>query len=121
MLIDKRRRTVGNVDTVTVEGEHENKNDDPDATLTAKIGRTAVSWISITTGANPGGVGAVGAPGSHVNAATWEAGVAAHELGHNFGFQHANRYESVGEKAPQQLAPSSTSRAPRTHAGRRRA
>ena len=98
VLVTDTGRDYTAVPTVTVEGEHENKNDDPNATLTAKVGRTAVSWISITT-CGSGGLGKVGAPGSHVTASSWEAGVAAHELGHNFGFQHANRYESVGEKA----------------------
>ncbi len=99
VLVTDTGRDYTSVPAITVEGAHQDPNGDANATLSAKVGRTAVSWISITTGGNPGGVGMVGAPGSHVNAATWDAGVAVHELGHNFGFQHANRYESVGEKA----------------------
>ena len=37
----------------------------------------------------------VGGPGTHVNAPS-SAGVMAHELGHNFGLWHSNRYVSYG-------------------------
>ena len=59
------------------------------------LGRTVVSWVSITSyGFGAPGVGYVGAPGSHVKGPN--AGTIVHELGHNFGLWHANRKEGEG-------------------------
>ena len=69
--------------------------------ITATAGSIAVSWVAITTH-EPGaaGLGYVGGMGSHVDAvggyASW--GVIAHELGHNFGLLHANRFISRSER-----------------------
>lgn len=65
--------------------------------VTLSMGRTIVSWAAVST-AGSGGLGAVGAAGSHVNAPA-SGMVMAHELGHNFGLWHANRYVSEGLRA----------------------
>ncbi|MDA8823867.1 DUF5011 domain-containing protein [Opitutales bacterium] len=77
---------------------------------TVQFGSTAVSWVFVTThGQNDGnstsaggGLGFVGAAGSHVTAQA-SAKVMAHELGHNFGLNHANKlvvdgYNSIGDE-----------------------
>ena len=77
---------------------------------TVQFGSTAVSWVFVTThGQNDGtstsaggGLGFVGAAGSHVTAQA-SAKVMAHELGHNFGLNHANLlvvdgYNSIGDE-----------------------
>ena len=69
--------------------------------INATAGNIAVSWVAITTH-EPGaaGLGYVGGPGSHVDAVGGNAGwkVIAHELGHNFGLFHANRFISRSER-----------------------
>ena len=68
--------------------------------LTVTVESIAVSWVVISTYGN-GGLGFVGAPGSHVTAGsggTVSAGVIAHELGHNFGLLHSNTLTSLSEK-----------------------
>jgi 6-phosphogluconolactonase (cycloisomerase 2 family) len=68
-----------------------------------KWGMTAVSWVFVSTYDNSdgvttdsgGGLGAVGAPGSHCTAKS-SVKVMAHELGHNFGLLHANKLISEG-------------------------
>ena len=70
--------------------------------FTVAVENVCISWVVISTHA-PGaaGLGYVGGPGSHVDAGdggTISAGVIAHELGHNFGLLHANRYISESEK-----------------------
>lgn len=67
-----------------------------------KIDNICVSWVVITTH-EPGspGVGYIGRAGSHVDAGmngSVSSGTIAHELGHNFGLFHANRYISESEK-----------------------
>ena len=70
---------------------------------TVQYGKTCVSWVLITTQGNDdgntadagGGLGFVGAPGSHVTAKA-SGSVTAHELGHNFGLFHANKFISEG-------------------------
>ena len=66
------------------------------------VQNVCISWVVTTTHA-PGaaGLGFVGGAGSHVDAGsggTISSGVIAHELGHNFGLLHANRYISESEK-----------------------
>jgi hypothetical protein len=80
---------------VVVEGEATAEADPNQFTVT--LGRTIVSWVAITTWGT-GGLGVVGGAGSHVTSKV-SAGVIAHELGHNFGLWHANRYIPEGEKA----------------------
>ena len=68
--------------------------------LTVTVESIAVSWVVISTYGS-GGLGFVGAPGSHVTAGsggTVSAGVIAHELGHNFGLLHSNTLTSLSEK-----------------------
>jgi hypothetical protein len=69
--------------------------------INATAGNIAVSWVAITTH-EPGaaGLGYVGGAGSHVDAVDGNAGwgVIAHELGHNFGLFHANRFISRSER-----------------------
>ena len=69
--------------------------------IVATASSIAISWVTISTH-TPGaaGLGYVGAAGSHVDASggnvSW--GVIAHELGHNFGLLHANRFYSLSER-----------------------
>ena len=56
------------------------------------MGRTVVTWAAVTTYGS-GGLGVVGGAGTHVNAPA-TSGVMGHEIGHNFGLWHANRYVS---------------------------
>ena len=71
------------------------------AEITATASNIGISWVTISTH-TPGaaGLGYVGSAGSHVDAAggnvSW--GVIAHELGHNFGLLHANRFYSLSER-----------------------
>ena len=70
--------------------------------FTITVQNICISWVVISTH-SPGaaGLGWVGAPGSHVDAGsggTISAGVIAHELGHNFGLLHANRFITRSEK-----------------------
>ncbi|MFL2927326.1 MAG: immunoglobulin-like domain-containing protein [Opitutales bacterium] len=72
------------------------------AQFTVSVENVCISWVVISTH-SPGaaGLGYVGGPGSHVDAGsggTISAGVIAHELGHNFGLLHANRYIAESEK-----------------------
>ena len=71
----------------------------PVSALNAQVswGMTAVSWAFVSTYDNysGAGLGLVGGPGSHVNAKA-TASVMAHELGHNFGLEHANKLLSEG-------------------------
>ena len=60
--------------------------------VTFTMGRTVVTWAAVTT-YGEGGLGVVGGAGTHVNAPA-TSGVMAHEIGHNFGLWHANRYVS---------------------------
>lgn len=69
-------------------------NLDYNNSVAIKLDRTIVSWAAVTT-TGSGGLGMVGGPGSHVNAPA-DAGVMAHELGHNFGLWHSNKYISYG-------------------------
>ena len=69
-------------------------NVDYNSSVAIKLDRTIVSWAAVTT-TGSGGLGMVGGPGSHVNAPA-DAGVMAHELGHNFGLWHSNKYISYG-------------------------
>tara|TARA_Y100001978_G_scaffold203333_1_gene228396 strand:- start:26797 stop:38664 length:11868 start_codon:yes stop_codon:yes gene_type:complete len=69
-------------------------NVDFNSSATITMGRTIVSWAAVST-TGSGGLGTVGGPGTHVNAPA-SAGVMAHELGHNFGLFHSNRYVSEG-------------------------
>ena len=69
-------------------------NNDPsfDSNVTFTMGRTVVTWAAVTTYGS-GGLGVVGGAGTHVNAPA-TSGVMGHEIGHNFGLWHANRYVS---------------------------
>ena len=48
-------------------------------------------------GFNFGGLGFVGAPGAWIQNAFGSPGVSAHELGHNFGLNHANFWDTGGQ------------------------
>ena len=83
--------------TVLINGDDSLSNQ-----ITARASSIAISWVTISTH-TPGaaGLGYVGAAGSHVDASGGSVGwgVIAHELGHNFGLLHANRFSSQSERA----------------------
>ena len=65
------------------------------------FGSTLISWGSINTySVGAAGMGAVNAPGFWAMATDGNTSstTIAHELGHNFGLQHANRMETRSEK-----------------------
>ena len=78
-----------------------NGSDEHAGGITATASNIAISWVTISTHTlGAAGLGYVGSAGSHVDAAdgsvSW--GVIAHELGHNFGLNHANRFSSRSER-----------------------
>ena len=83
--------------TVLVNGSDEFNGNEVNAT----INNIGISWVAISTH-EPGaaGLGFIGGAGSHVDAvggnASWVT--IAHELGHNFGLFHANRFLSRSER-----------------------
>ena len=80
-----------------------NGSDEHAGGITATASNIAISWVTISTHTlGAAGLGYVGSAGSHVDAPTIPfGGVIAHELGHNFGLNHANRFSSRGETAKQ--------------------
>jgi hypothetical protein len=82
--------------TVLVNGESTYSSN-----ISATASSIAISWVTISTHTlGAAGLGYVGSAGSHVDASdgstSW--GVVAHELGHNFGLSHANRFSSRSER-----------------------
>ena len=76
---------------------HLDGNSTASSNVTINLGRTIVSWAAVST-AGSGGLGMVGGAGSPREAPA-SGMVMAHELGHNFGLWHANRYVSEGLRA----------------------
>ena len=60
-----------------------------------------VSWVALSSGALDGkpGVAHYGSPGVHIRARDGQisSNIIAHEIGHNFGLLHEQRYNSHGE------------------------
>ena len=78
------------------------RTDARNAARSAGFNPTAFDFDLICVGAVPGynwaGLGYVGAPGAWVRASFDAAGgVASHELGHNFGLNHANAWDTGGQ------------------------
>ena len=78
------------------------RTDARNAARTAGITLTQFDFDLICVGAVPGfnwaGLGYVGAPGSWIRASFDAAGgVSSHELGHNFGLNHANAWDTGGQ------------------------
>ncbi len=78
------------------------RTDARNAARAAGFNPTAFDFDLICVGAVPGynwaGLGYVGAPGAWIRASFDAAGgVASHELGHNFGLNHANAWDTGGQ------------------------
>ena len=66
-------------------------------------GNLCVTFVCLTTGdaGGVGGLGTVGGMGSWVNISSGQSSptLTIHEMGHNFGLNHSQRYESYSEKS----------------------
>ena len=67
------------------------------------IENICITWVGLSSGTPDGveGIAHYGSPGSHIRVRDRNVSsqVIAHEIGHNFGLLHAQRYDSHGEHA----------------------
>ena len=84
------------------DNQHDVKGDS-NSRIDLYTGNLCVTFVCLTTGdaGGVGGLGVVGGMGSWVNISSGDspAYLTVHEMGHNFGLNHSQRYESYSEKS----------------------